>query len=491
MIPTANSPVSIDALFSFLPVIITSVTATVVMLSIAARRSHWINATLAVIGLNLALISVGWVYQAHAANAVTALFVVDGYACLYMGLILLATLACTTFAYVYMESHPGNREELYLLLVLSAVGGLVMVCSSHMASLFIGIEILSVPLFGLVAYSFQRSRSLEAGIKYLVLSALSSAILLFGIALVYAQTGHLSYAGIQQALTDATEPSLIATAGLAMIFVALAFKLSLVPFHLWTPDVYEGAPAPITAFLATVSKTAVFAAFLRLVDEVPLITSGAMQTVLIVVAALSILVGNFLALKQVNLKRLLGYSSIAHFGYLLVVVIISAKVIRHEAAAIYLITYVLSSLVAFGVIILASSPYRGEDADNLHNYRGLFWTRPYLAALMTVAMLSLAGIPVTAGFIGKFYIVLLSVGAGLWWLLAALVVGSALGLYYYLRVMVSLFLVEPGLRRFNAPLDWGRTTGGAILLLAAILVLLIGVYPQPLVQLVSVFLLGS
>jgi NADH-quinone oxidoreductase subunit N len=142
-------------------------------------------------------------------------------------------------------------------------------------------------------------------------------------------------------------------------------------------------------------------------------------------------------------------------------------------------------------MVLASSPYSGSDADSLHSYRGLFWTRPYLAALMTVSMLSLAGIPVTAGFIGKFYVVLLSVGAGLWWLLTALVIGSALGLYYYLRVMVSLFMAEPGLRRFHAPLDWGRTTGGAVLLLASMLLLLVGVYPQPLLRLINMFLFGG
>ena len=489
---TATSfSLSTEALWAFMPITVTCVTAMLVMLSIAVKRSHWWNATLTVIGLNVALMSIAWLFQDHSLRPVTALFMVDGYAYFFMGLILLATLACTTLAYVYMETHPGNREELYLLLTLSAAGGLIMVCSSHMASLFIGIEILSVPLYGLVAYSFQRARSLEAGIKYLVLSALSSTFLLFGIALVYAQTGQLSFSGIQQALVLQVDSSLVASAGFAMIFIALAFKLSLVPFHLWTPDVYEGAPAPVTAFLATASKVAVFAAFLRLVDVLPSFSTGAMQSVIMAVAALSILAGNLLALKQTNIKRLLGYSSIAHFGYLLIVVIISSHTMRNQAAAVYLVTYVLSSLVAFGVMVLASSPYSGSDADSLHSYRGLFWTRPYLAALMTVSMLSLAGIPVTAGFIGKFYVVLLSVGAGLWWLLAALVIGSALGLYYYLRVMVSLFMAEPGLRRFQAPLDWGRTTGGAVLLLASMLLLLVGVYPQPLLRLINMFLFGG
>jgi NADH-quinone oxidoreductase subunit N len=177
----------------------------------------------------------------------------------------------------------------------------------------------------------------------------------------------------------------------------------------------------------------------------------------------------------------LGYSSIAHFGYLMIAVAAGSRM-RDPAVAMYLVTYVITSLAAFGVLVLASSPYQGADADGLHNFRGLFWKRPYLAAVMTVSMLSLAGIPMTAGFIGKFHVILMGVSAKFWWLLAALVIGSAMGLYYYLRVMVTLFLVEPGVRRFDAPLNWGRTTGGAMLLIIALLMLLIGVYPQPLMR---------
>ena len=191
------------------------------------------------------------------------------------------------------------------------------------------------------------------------------------------------------------------------------------------------------------------------------------------------MVGNLLALTQTNIKRMLGYSSIAHFGYLLIAVV-SGLNIERSAVMIYLVTYVVTVLAAFGVVVQVSSPYQGADADNLHNYRGLFWKRPYLASVMTMAMLSMAGIPMTAGFIGKFYVVMTGVGAKLWWLLAALVLGSALGLYYYLRFMITMYLLEPGMRRFEAPLNWGRTTGGLVLLLVAVLVILLGVYPEPL-----------
>ncbi|MEE4464468.1 NADH-quinone oxidoreductase subunit N, partial [Azotobacter chroococcum] len=260
--------------------------------------------------------------------------------------------------------------------------------------------------------------------------------------------------------------------------------LSLVPFHLWTPDVYEGAPAPVSAFLATASKVAVFAVLLRLYQISPATSGGWMNDLLSLIAIASILLGNLLALLQSNLKRLLGYSSIAHFGYLLVA-LIASKGMAMEAIGVYLASYVLTSLGAFGVITLMSTPYSGRDADALYEYRGLFWRRPYLTAVLTTMMLSLAGIPLTAGFIGKFYVIAAGVESGLWWLLGALVVGSAIGVYYYLRVMVTLFLVEPKLQRRDAPLNWNLGSGGIMLLLIALLAFGLGVYPQPLLELVQ------
>jgi NADH-quinone oxidoreductase subunit N len=191
-------------------------------------------------------------------------------------------------------------------------------------------------------------------------------------------------------------------------------------------------------------------------------------------------------LLQSNIKRMLGYSSIAHFGYLLAVVIASRQqLIPQEAAGVYLLMYLFTSLGAFGVVSLMSSPYRGKDADSLHSYRGLFWKRPYLTAVLTVMMLSLAGIPTTLGFIGKFYIIMVSVTSGLWWVTGAVILGSALGLFYYLRVMVTLYLREPGMQARDAEQDWALSAGGVVVLLSALIVLLFGLFPQPLLELVQ------
>ncbi|TKA91347.1 NADH-quinone oxidoreductase subunit NuoN [Halopseudomonas bauzanensis] len=469
---------------ALLPLLIVGATAIVVTLAIAWRRKHDLIFVLTALGLNLALLSLIPALQVVPLEA-TALMQVDRFALLYMGIILIATLACATLVHAYLgktntgEGFPGNREEMYLLMLLSATGGLVMVGASHLATLFIGLELLSVPVYGMVAYAFFNKRSLEAGIKYMVLSAAGSAFLLFGMALAYAESGSLAFPAL-----GAVAVTPILQTGFAMMLIGLAFKLSLVPFHLWTPDVYEGAPAPVSAFLATAAKVAVFAVLLRLYQVSPATSGGWLNELLTVIAIASILFGNLLALMQSNLKRLLGYSSIAHFGYL-VIALIASDGLATEAIGVYLAIYVLTTLGAFGVVTLMSTPFKGRDADALYEYRGLFWRRPYLTAVLTVMMLSLAGIPLTAGFIGKFYIIAAGVQSSLWWLLGALVIGSAIGLYYYLRVMVTLYLVEPGIRRHDAPLNWGQQAGGIMLLLIALLVFILGVYPQPLLGLVE------
>lgn len=468
-------------LLAMLPILFTSATVIWVMTAIAIKRHHWWNATFSVVGLNLALIGCVIAYFV-SPQIVTPLLVVDSYSCFYMALVLATGLATATLSHAYMEGYDGNKEEVYLLLNLSVLGGLVLVCARHFATFFIGLELLSVPLYGLIGYLVKERRSLEASMKYLVLSAAASAFILFGMALIYSQTGALSFTDIGARVAAVTGSSYtVVVVGGAMILVGLGFKLSLAPFHLWTPDVYEGAPAPVAAYLATASKVAVFAVLLRYFIEAKAYQYDLLLDVLAALAIISIVVGNVLALLQDNLKRLLAYSSIAHFGYLLVA-FVSAGSLASEAVGVYLLTYVVTTLAAFGVVTLMSSPYKSHDADTLWDYRGLFWRRPYLTAILTVALISLAGIPMTAGFIGKFYAITAGVEKRQWLLLAAIVAGSAVGLFYYLRAMVQLYLRAPWVRKYSAPLDWASGTGGAMVVALMVLMIVLGVYPQPFIS---------
>lgn len=479
-----NFTMSFSELMPLAPVMIVALTTIVVMILTAIKRNHNLIATASVVGLNLAAAYVLFTMFGGAfkpAN-VMGMFMVDAFTLLYQVIILIAALACCTLSHAYIESYKDNREELYILMLSSVTGAMLMVASSHYASFFISLELMSIPVYGLLAYTHQRSKSLEAGVKYLVLSATASAMLLMGMAYIYAYTGSMSfYDNVQALMQNIQQPMVLL--GLGLIVFAVAFKLSLAPFHKWTPDVYAGAPTPIATFLATAAKVATIGLFVRYILTSGAILVDSIVTILTVIAVLSILVGNFLAVKQVNLKRILAYSSIAHFGYLLIG-LISMTYASLGNVSVYVITYVLTTIGAFGAVALMSSPYNNlDEAESLADYRGLFWRRPVLTAVLTVMMLSLAGIPLTAGFIGKFLVVMAAVTTQHWFLAAMIIVGSGIGLYYYLRVMVVMYMTPPDAPRVDAVDHWGQKVGGIMVLLAAAAVLVIGIYPDPIIKL--------
>lgn len=472
---------------ALLPSVVLSATIVTVMLGIAVRRCHRVTATLAMLGTALALVCALPLWLGGAAPVVvTPLLTIDAAAGFYMLLVLAAVLGVLALCPAYFAGYAGDREEIYLLILLGGLGGLTLAGANHAATLFIGIELLSLPMVAGVAYASHDRRALEGGVKYLALSAGASATLLFGLALIYADIGRLDLSALAAELAGAGANTPLALTGGAMLLAGLAFKLSLVPFHQWTPDVYEAAPAPVAAYLATVVKVGVFAVVLRLFHAGGGAAAHQFVNVLVVLALASILVGSVLALRQDNLKRLLAYSSIAHFGFLLIV-LAAPGAGTPAVAAIYLLTYVITALGVFGAVALASSPAGERDRELLQDYRGLFQQRPWVVAALTLMLLSLAGIPVTAGFIGKFSVLALGVASGQWLLVGGLLLGSAIGLFYYLRVIGALYAAPPA--GTPAPVAMGNTAaarwsaGAVMVLLAVLLTLAIGVYPEPLLQL--------
>jgi NADH-quinone oxidoreductase subunit N len=462
---------------ALLPLIILVATSTVVMMVIAFYRNHQLTAILTLAGLTLAAASLPFL-STIAPRSITSLLIIDRYALYYMGLILLASITVTALAYSYLEIHAGHREEFYLLLLFATLGTAVLVASAHLASLFLGMEILSVSLYALTAYLRHSERGIEAGVKYLILAAVSSAFILLGMALVYAEVGSMEFAQLASRMAAADVHSLVFTAGLGMIIVGLGFKLAVVPFHLWTPDVYEGAPAPVTAFIATVSKGAVFALVLRYFTKVDVHAYRSLFTIFSLIAIFSMFAGNFLALLQQNVKRILAYSSISHLGYLLVTLLASGP-LAASAAAFYLAAYFVTTLGAFGVVTVLSG--RDRDADSMDDYQGLAWRRPWLGAVFTAMLLSLAGIPLTAGFVGKFYVVAAGVGSALWLLVSVLVINSVIGLFYYLRIIVAVYS-RPEKEVVTGPAL--SLPGSAVLAVLAVILIWLGVYPAPLIDII-------
>lgn len=471
---------------ALLPLLVLGGATVVLMLAIAVRRAHMAAVALTLAGLAGAFGTL-WAASRVAPRQVTPLLMIDHYGLFYTGLILAATMAVALLSYGYLERHDVHREELYILLLTAALGSIVLVASSHFVSLFLGLETLSVSLYGLTAYLNTRRLSLEAGIKYLILASSSAAFLLFGIALIYADLGTMSFPEIAGLLArgQAAGHALLLP-GTVLVITGIGFKLAVVPFHLWTPDVYEGAPAPVTAFVATVSKGAMFGLLLRYFNQTGTRSYTGIFLIFTIIAIASMLAGNLLALFQDNVKRILAYSSIAHLGYLLVA-FLAGGTAGVSAVTFYLAAYFITTLGAFGIVTVLSSEER--DADELRDYRGLFWRRPALAAVFTLMLLSLAGMPATAGFIGKFYILAAGALSARWALIIILVVTSAIGLFYYLRIVVALYSrpAEPEVTPF-VPVP--SQTGDLVLAVLTALLIWFGVYPGPLVELIRAAITG-
>jgi NADH-quinone oxidoreductase subunit N len=414
------------------------------------------------------------------------ILLVDRFGIFFLALILISGLVISILAYSYLQEMAERKEEYHVILILGSLGAGTLVFSNHFISFFIGLELLSISIYILISFTRERKNSIEAAIKYLVLSGVASAVLLMGMALIYAVTGGIGFSAIA-AYASATENfSLLFLSGTGLILTGIGFKLALVPFHLWTPDVYEGAPAPTTAFIATISKVSVVAIFLRFYLAMNGPEHQVIVYILSIIAFLSMLAGNLLALLQKDLKRLLAYSSIAHLGYILVA-LIAGKDSGIEAVTFYIVAYLFTILAGFSIVSAVSRHNRELSA--IADYRGLFWKHPALAAALSIIMLSLAGIPLTIGFIGKYYLLLVGLENDLWFLVLTLIISSVIGLFYYLRVTAKMFeqIGEEGISSL------GKITAGGSLAIAVLtaLIILYGTYPSWLADLIQSMILAA
>ena len=468
-------------IIALLPVLVISATAVLVMMGISWKRSHVLAAGLTFVGLAGAFLSI-FAAVPLAPRQVTSLLLVDPFALFYMGLIIASALVVAALSYEYLKNRNEHREELYVLLLIATSGCAVLAASTHFVSFLLGLEILSVSLYALIAYLKDRNQALEAGIKYLILASASAAFLVFGMALIYADVGTMEFSRIREISVGGSSFTLLAP-GVGLVVTGIGFKLGVVPFHLWTPDVYEGAPAPVSAFVATTSKSAMVALLLRYA-----FLSGALEyrgvfLVFTLIAIASMCAGNLLALQQRNVKRILAYSSIAHFGYILVAFLAGGPM-AIEAVSFYLVAYSATILTAFGIVTVLSGPER--EADDIEDYRGLFWRQPVIAAVLTVALLSLAGIPATMGFLSKFYVLAAGADAAAWPLILILVITSVAGLFYYLRILVALYSPSE-----HALVQAVSHSGAAVVVALSVLLIWFGVYPAPLFRLVRTTVIGT
>ncbi len=406
-----------------------------------------------------------------------------------------AGVATILLSWRHIAPREAAHGEYHALLLTSIAGMMVLVAAQNLVSVFLGLELLSIPLYVLCATEMRRASSLESGLKYLVVGSLGSATFLYGLAFLYGATGATDFADIAKVLRGGgdlvTDPLLLT--GIALTIVGLAFKASVAPFHQWTPDVYEGAPTPITAFMAVATKAAAFGVTLRLFDVALIDASVDWAPALATLAAVTIIVGNVGALGQSSLKRMLAYSSVAQAGYMLAGVVVATR-LGLQATVFYLAVYLVMNLAAFAVIVARER--ETPHGDDLASLNGLGASRPLLAWPMTIAMLALAGFPATGGFIGKFYLIDATVDNGYTWLAVFIVIGSMISLGYYLRVIAAIWMT-PGESAAPAPLASGERpvlAGGseeatsllaqgevvAVAVIFGALTLILGIVPSPL-----------
>ncbi|MXW31225.1 MAG: NADH-quinone oxidoreductase subunit N [Chloroflexi bacterium] len=429
-------------------------------------------AALTVLGLAVTFVVTLWMQWDTHEILYEHLIYVDRYALLFKALAMAIGAAVVLISMEYVHTRIRHAGEFYALIVFAVLGAVLMAGAAELLTAYIAIELLAFCLYVLVALSRGDSRSGEAAVKYILLGAISSAVMLFGIALIYGAIGETGFRRSELLLEAVFGPTV--ALGLGMFVAGLGFKLSMAPFHLWAPDVYEGAPTPVTALVSVLSKAAAFALTLRFLAEAGNATLGEWQLALAILAALTMTVGTFTALVQENIKRLLAYSSVAQVGFVLIG-IIALNESGARAALLHIAGYSFTNLAAFAVVIAVEAK---TGKERISDYAGLASRSPFLAMVMSAAMFSLAGLPIFAGFVTKFLLFTSAVEGGLFWLMVIAVVNSLVSLYYYLRIVREMYVgeaAETGRLRLHVAASvpvWFLFAGTVF----------VGIYPAPLMD---------
>lgn len=407
--------------------------------------------------------------------AFNGMFVLDGMAVILKAALALSVLLALVYSRDYLAKRNLLTGEYVMLLLFATLGMMVMISANNFVTLYLGLEIQALSVYAMVALQRDSAVATEASMKYFILGALASGLLLYGISMVYGATGSLDIETVAKSVSFSKANGPLLAFGLVFVVAGLAFKLGAVPFHMWIPDVYHGAATPITMFLASAPKIAAFAFILRILGDGLSGMVGDWQLMLVFLAVLSLLVGNVVAIAQTNLKRMLAYSTISHMGFLLLGILAGTQN-GYSSGMFYVMTYSLTALASFGMILLLSR--EGFEADTLDDFKGLNQRSPWYAFLMLIVMFSLAGIPPTVGFMAKLAVLQAALDAGLGWLVVFAVLMSVIGAFYYLRIVKLMYM--------DAPLDAhaivARPEMNALLGVNAFALLVLGLVPGGLLE---------
>ena len=443
-----------------------------------------INYILAQISLAAVAFAIINTHTQSISYAFSDMFVDDTLSDILKLMMVVATSIMLVYTRQYMKLRNLFKGEYYALVLFALLGMMIMVSGQNLITIYMGLELLSLCLYTLVAFDRDNPKSTEAAMKYFVLGALASGLLLYGMSMIYGVTGSLNLNEIAAVLTQGNFNRNVLTLGLVFIVSGLAFKFGAVPFQMWVPDVYEGAPTHITLFIGSVPEFAAFAIAIRLLAQGLESLVIDWQNMLLIMAVLSIAIGNFAAIAQTNLKRMLAYSTISHIGFLLFG-FMSGTLNGYASSMFYITAYVIMTLAGFGMILLLSR--QGFESDQLDDLKGLNRRSPWAAFLMLVTMFSMAGIPPTIGFYAKFTVMQAALQAGYLWAVVFAVIMTTIGAFYYLRIVKLMYFDEPNNAiKINAPLDMQL-----VLSINALTLIALGILPQTLMQICGVAIVNS
>ncbi|WP_187305766.1 NADH-quinone oxidoreductase subunit N [Buchnera aphidicola] len=478
--------------FLFMPYSILFLTILISIICISIKRNHKLSFFITILGLIISLITSTCINNNNIPANISNLFKITQISLIINNIILCTTIIICMFSYTWLHQNIFKKEEFYILLLLSTLGCLMLNISSNMISLFVATELISIPFCGLLACNTHKKNLIESSWKYIIFSTISSSILLLGITLIYSIIGEFHFKEIQQMITfNSHKEELIVISGFFIIFISILLKLSIFPFYFLTPDLYESIPMPSLMYYSTSFKTT----FLFIIIKLYLLLINVKLHFLILIlktlSFFSITIGSSLAIFQKNIKRLLGYASISHFGYLLIPFILlksDTYTFSIESILLYIIGYTLSNIIIFGTICVIEKDQKNKSEKNLYSYSGLFWKYPLLTIAFTIALLSSAGIPFTIGFINKIFIFLLAINNQSWWLTIGTIFGTVISLYYYIRIIKTLFIKNKEKSNTftnskNKKTNYIIYSSQSIICFFSLMIIILGIYPQILINL--------
>ncbi|CAL4319455.1 NADH-quinone oxidoreductase subunit N [Buchnera aphidicola (Pterocallis alni)] len=467
-------------MISFIPFILLITSIMVIMCSIIIKRNHFFVMCTTVIGLFFTLISLLFLLKFHSIHF-NILLRCDFYSIIYSVMMVLCTLYISIISYFYIKKFFLYKEEFYVLILSSLLGGLLLVFANHIISIFVGLEVMSIPTIGMMTYSLYYQKCLNVVLKYVILSSLASICMLFGIAIIYSVCGNLSLYNIKVSfLINTIYVNQILLLGLALFLFPFFFKLALFPFYFWVSSIYENISSFVLIYLSTVIKISIISLLIKLFVYFPHPCANVLYLFLEIISIFSIIFGSIMSVLQKNIKKLFGYASIVHIGYILIPIFtINNYFILNKVILLYLINYVLGNIGIFTILCLSKLyyDYRLIKLNDLYFYKGFFWKQPILSISMTIIILSFLGIPFTFGFITKFYIIFISVLHSCYFANLGILISMSLGIFYYLKIILNIYSFNKNIVHQTLPMMMCRNIEYFILFIA-FTIFVLGIFPQ-------------